>query len=204
MLKYIYIFYSRKRICFVCSAFHAKMWLHSLKLTRNNKCLAETLRQSPPQGCAVASRCSCWTFRSCSDDQEYSTSGSLINDFCVVGLIKHFSGVCLHLSSRMSYNYVVTAQKPTAVNACITGEWSRPVSRSCADEVCVFATCVLLAKAPALGSLVACDGPPLAASFCFAKWDVYVLINPHSSALALPAQHNNIIWVYKWVWVYKV
>jgi len=32
--------------------------------------------------------------------------------------------------SAMSYNYVVTAQKPTAVNACVTGE------------------CVLISRAP--------------------------------------------------------
>ena len=25
----------------------------------------------------------------------------------------------------MSYNYVVTAQKPTAVNACVTGKYER-------------------------------------------------------------------------------
>lgn len=24
----------------------------------------------------------------------------------------------------MAHNYIVTAQKPTAVNACVTGEWN--------------------------------------------------------------------------------
>lgn len=43
----------------------------------------------------------------------------------------------------MSYNYVVTAQKPTAVNACITGELPAVCClRLCGDEV--FATCVLV------------------------------------------------------------
>lgn len=50
----------------------------------------------------------------------------------------------------------------------------------------VFATCVLLAEAPALESLVAHDGPPLAASFCFANWTVYVLVKPHLFACTLP------------------
>lgn len=38
--------------------------------------------------------------------------------------IKHYVVVCLLLLSKMSYNYVVTAQKPTAVNACITGHFT--------------------------------------------------------------------------------
>lgn len=49
----------------------------------------------------------------------------------------------------MSYNYVVTAQKPTAVNACITGELAA-TSLLLLRGRRLFATCVLLAEAPAL------------------------------------------------------
>ncbi|KAF3832935.1 hypothetical protein F7725_026600, partial [Dissostichus mawsoni] len=48
----------------------------------------------------------------------------IINDFATCLRLKHFSCVCLLLLSKMSYNYVVTAQKPTAVNACVTGHFT--------------------------------------------------------------------------------
>jgi len=55
-------------------------------------------------------------------------------DSCDISRYKHrfssFLAVRVFKVSAMSYNYVVTAQKPTAVNACVTGE------------------CVLISRAP--------------------------------------------------------
>lgn len=77
------------------------------------------------------------------------------------------------LSKKMSYNYVVTAQKPTAVNACVTGKQTIIDIYISPLFVVFFATCVL-AAAPALPAKCSRKRPAAAASCCSAHPDVRV------------------------------